>query len=80
MSVREVVLKVQNGIVDPISIPEGITVIVRDYDVCCDVDDDVLCTDNDDVQYVGIVFDHEDSICDNTQIYNDNQLTLKFDE
>lgn len=60
MSVREVVLMVKNGIVDPVSIPEGVTVIVRDYDFLFD-DDDIVQTDNDGSKYLEVIFDHTDS-------------------
>lgn len=64
MNIGEIVLEVKNGIVDAVSIPEGVTVIVRDYDFLCD-DDDIVQTDNDGSKYLEVIFDHTDSIVEN---------------
>lgn len=64
MSVPEIILMVKNGIVDAVSIPEGVTVIIRDYDYFPD-EDHLTVSDNDGRKYLEILFDHYDSIVEN---------------
>lgn len=59
---QEIVIKVVEGIVDPISIPENISLTVRDYDIPSLVNDkNLIQTDNDGKEFVEIVFDSSDT-------------------
>lgn len=55
-----IVLKVEGGIVDPVSIPKDTVVVIRDYDVG-DTSDDLLITDDDGNKYIEFIYDQEDS-------------------
>lgn len=55
-----VTLKVCGGIVDPISIPEDIMVVVRDYDLIDGVEESLAQTDEDGDNYVEVVWSSSD--------------------
>ena len=54
---KQVVLRVDGGIVDPISIPQGIEVVIRDYDMTDTVNNELIQSDNSGKEYVEIVFE-----------------------
>lgn len=54
---NKVILKVEGGIVQPIDIPSGIEVIIRDYDfVPCDIPEELVQNDENDDIYIEIVY------------------------
>lgn len=60
--VSEVVIKVIQGIVDPVTIPEDINLIVRDYDLPVIINDkDSIQLDEEGKQFVEIVFNSSDN-------------------
>lgn len=54
---KQVILRVDGGIVDPISIPNGIEVVVRDYDMADTVTNELIQSDDSGKEYVEIVFE-----------------------
>lgn len=58
---KQIILRVDGGIVDPIQIPDGIEVIVRDYDMVNTIDNEMVQTDNEGKDFVEIVFDDDAS-------------------
>lgn len=61
MKKKQIVLRVDGGIVDPISIPDGIEVVVRDYDMVNTIDNEMIHTDDEGKDFVEIVFDDDTS-------------------
>lgn len=61
MKKKQIVLRVDGGIVDPISIPDGIEVVVRDYDMVNTIDNEMVQTDDEGKDFVEIVFDDDTS-------------------
>jgi len=49
------VLRLSSGIIDVVSIPKGMEIIIRDYDQD-DIDPESLCIDKDGGRYVPIVY------------------------
>lgn len=54
---KQVILRVDGGIVDPISIPNGIEVVVRDYDMADTITNELIQSDDSGKEYVEIVFE-----------------------
>ena len=54
---KQIILKVEGGIVDPITIPEGIEVVVRDYDMVDTVSNELVHKDN---EFIEIVFEENE--------------------
>ena len=50
------VLILKDGVVDALSIPSGMEIIVRDYD-CQTIDPEVLCIDKDGGRYIEIIYE-----------------------
>lgn len=61
MKKKQIILRVDGGIVDPISIPDGIEVVVRDYDMVNTIDNEMIHTDDEGKYFVEIVFDDDTS-------------------
>jgi hypothetical protein len=57
---KQIILKVDGGIVDPISIPEGIEVVVRDYDMINTIDNELVQKDEDGREFVEIIFEENE--------------------
>ncbi len=57
---KQIILKVEGGIVDPITIPEGIEVVVRDYDMVDTVSNELVHKDNDGKEFIEIVFEENE--------------------
>lgn len=58
---KQIILRVDGGIVDSIKIPEGIEVVVRDYDMVNTINNEMVQTDEDGKDFVEIVFDDDTS-------------------
>lgn len=56
-TMKQVILRVDGGIVDPITIPEGIEVVIRDYDMANTIDNELIHTDYTGKEYIEIVFE-----------------------
>lgn len=56
-TMKQVILKVNGGIVDPITIPQGVEVVVRDYDMANTIDNELVQTDDTGKEFVEIVFE-----------------------
>lgn len=54
---KQIIIKVENGIVDPISIPNGIELIVHDYDMVDTIDNELIQVDEHNKQFIEIVFE-----------------------
>lgn len=54
---KQVVLRVDGGIVDAITIPQGVEVVVRDYDMANTIDNELVQTDDTGKEYVEIIFE-----------------------
>lgn len=54
---KQVILKVDGGIVDPITIPKGIEVVIRDYDMVDTVTNELIQSDDSGKEYIEIVFE-----------------------
>ena len=54
---KQVILKVDGGIVDPITIPQGIEVVIRDYDMADKVTNELIQSDDSGKEYIEIVFE-----------------------
>lgn len=54
---KQVILKVDGGIVDPITIPQGIEVVIRDYDMVDTVTNELIQSDDSGKEYIEIVFE-----------------------
>lgn len=54
---KQVVLRVDGGIVDAITIPQGVEVVVRDYDMVNTIDNELVQTDDSGKEYVEIIFE-----------------------
>jgi len=54
---KQVVLRVDGGIVDAITIPQGVEVVIRDYDMVNTIDNELVQTDDTGKEYVEIVFE-----------------------
>jgi len=52
-----VVIRVDGGIVDPVSIPHGAEVVVRDYDMVNTIENELIHTDDTGKEFVEIVFE-----------------------
>lgn len=61
MKKKQIILRVDGGIVDPINIPDGIEVVVRDYDMVNTIDNEMIHTDDEGKDFVEIVFDDDTS-------------------
>lgn len=58
---KQVILKVEDGIVNAISIPEGVEVILHDYDLDNDINNDLRQIDQYGKDFIEIIFDKDDS-------------------
>lgn len=58
---KQIILRVDGGIVDPVKIPDGIEVIVRDYDMVNTINNEMVQTDDEGKDFVEIVFDDDTS-------------------
>jgi len=56
-TMKQVVLRVDGGIVDAITIPQGVEVVIRDYDMVNTIDNELVQTDDTGKEYVEIVFE-----------------------
>ena len=54
---KQVVIRVDGGIVDPVSIPHGAEVVVRDYDMVNTIENELIHTDDTGKEFVEIVFE-----------------------
>jgi hypothetical protein len=54
---KQVVIRVDGGIVDAVNIPKGIEVAVRDYDMVDTITNELVQTDEDGNNFVEIVFE-----------------------
>lgn len=54
---KQVILRVDGGIVDPITIPQGVEVVVHDYDMANTIENELIHTDDTGKEYVEIVFE-----------------------
>lgn len=54
---KQVVLRVDGGIVDAITIPQGVEVVVRDYDMVNTIDNELVQIDDTGKEYVEIIFE-----------------------
>lgn len=59
---KQVILKVSGGIVDPVSIPNGVEVIIHDYDMCDTVKNELIHTDKNGEEFVEVIFDETEYI------------------
>jgi hypothetical protein len=59
---KHVILKVIGGIVDPVSIPNGIEVIIHDYDMGDAVKNELIHTDKNGEEFVEIIFDETEYV------------------
>jgi len=57
---KQIILKVEGGIVDPITIPEGIEVAIRDYDMIQTIDNELIQKDEDGNEFVEIIFEENE--------------------
>jgi hypothetical protein len=57
---KQIILKVDGGIVDPINIPEGIEVVIRDYDMVQTIDNELIQKDGDGNEFVEIIFEENE--------------------
>lgn len=57
---KTIKLRVSGGIVDPISIPKGIEVIVHDYDMANSIDNELIHRDENGDEFVEIVFEENE--------------------
>jgi len=57
---KQIILRVDGGIVDPISIPEGIEVVVRDYDMADTVSNELVHKDSDGKEFIEIIFEENE--------------------
>ena len=57
---KQIILKVDGGIVDPINIPEGIEVVIRDYDMVQTIDNELIRKDEDGNEFVEIIFEENE--------------------
>jgi hypothetical protein len=57
---KQIILKVEGGIVDPISIPEGIEVVVRDYDMVDTISNELIHKDSEGKEFIEIVFEENE--------------------
>lgn len=54
---KQVVIKVRDGIVDPVTIPQGVEVVIRDYDLSDTIENELVQTDTNGDNFVEIIFD-----------------------
>lgn len=54
---KQVILRMDGGIVDPVTIPQGVEVVVRDYDMVNTIDNELVQTDDTGKEFVEIVFE-----------------------
>lgn len=54
---KQVIVKVENGIVDPVNIPNGIELVIRDYDMIDTIDNELIQTDENGKDFIEIVFE-----------------------
>lgn len=54
---KQVVIRVDGGIVDAVNIPKGIELVVRDYDMVNTIDHELIQTDDNGKEFVEIVFE-----------------------
>lgn len=57
---KQIKLKVSGGIVDPINIPEGIEVIIHDYDMNNTVPNELIQKDENGKEFVEIIFEENE--------------------
>lgn len=57
---KQIKLRVSGGIVDPISIPEGIEVIIHDYDMANTIENELIQKDEDGKEFVEIIFEENE--------------------
>ncbi len=54
---QQVILKIDGGIVDPVSIPQGVEVVIRDYDMTDTVTNELIQSDDSGKEYIEIIFE-----------------------
>ena len=54
---KQVILRMDGGIVDPVTTPQGVEVVVRDYDMVNTIDNELVQTDDTGKEFVEIVFE-----------------------
>lgn len=59
---KQVIVKVENGIVDPVNIPNGIELVIHDYDMIDTIDNELIQTDENGKDFIEIVFEETDCI------------------
>jgi len=59
---KQIILKVDGGIIDPVAIPDGIEIVIMDYDMINSVDNELIQTDNTGKEYVEIVFESTECV------------------
>ena len=57
---KQIILRVDGGIVDPINIPEGIEVVIRDYDMVQTINNELIQKDEDGNEFVEIIFEENE--------------------
>jgi len=57
---KQIILKVDGGIVDPITIPEGMEVVIRDYDMTNTIENELIQKDDDGREFVEIIFEENE--------------------
>mgnify|MGYP003329123193 FL=1 len=57
---KQIKLKVSGGIVDPITIPKGVEVIIHDYDMVNTIDNELIQKDEEGKEFVEIIFEENE--------------------
>ena len=57
---KQVKLRVSGGIVDPITIPEGVEVVIHDYDMTNTIPNELVQKDSSGDEFVEIVFEENE--------------------
>jgi hypothetical protein len=57
---KQIILKFEGGIVDPINIPEGIEVVIRDYDMVQTIANELIQKDEDGNEFIEIIFEENE--------------------
>jgi hypothetical protein len=59
---KQIILKLDGGIIDPVAIPDCIEIVIMDYDMTNSVDNELIQTDNTGKEYVEIVFESTECV------------------
>lgn len=54
---KQVIIRVDGGIVDAITIPSGTELVVRDYDMVDTITNELIQTDEDGREFIEIIFE-----------------------